>query len=326
MKQKRYREYKRYTFAQSFLQPYLQLISLPFLLLCLLPACHPAAEEATTNNGSAGTLVTITHIRTGAINDNITIFGTTLYLKRNLVTATIPAFITKVNIHLGDKVQKGEILYVLESKEHRALGQGTPLPDTSLSNLGIVTVKAPADGVITTFDKQQVGDYVLEGTQLCTIAESNDLAFQLNVPYEYTKYMSQGSSCQIILPDSSVHMARVTTPLTTMNMSAQTQSVLAKSVQPLFLPESLIVKALVVKSHLPEAQLLPRSCVQSDETMENFWVMKLINDSTAIKVPVQTGTASQDEITILSPAFNANDRIVLTGGYGLNDTATVKLK
>ncbi|WP_440135094.1 efflux RND transporter periplasmic adaptor subunit [Chitinophaga sancti] len=296
------------------------------ILLSLATACHSGTEQVAAPIGGTGTLVTVTHIKQGAVNDNITIFGTTLYLKRNLVTASIASFITKVNIHLGDRVHKGEILYILESKEHRALGQGTPLPDTSLNGFGLVIVKAPADGVVTTFDKQQVGDYVLEGAQLCTIAESNDLAFQLNVPYEYTSFIRQGSDCRIILPDSTIHDARVTAPLTNMNMSAQTQSVLAKSKQPLFLPENLIVKVLISKHSNSNGQVLPRSCVQSDEMMQQYWVMKLVNDSTAIKIPVQTGNSNQEEISILSPAFSATDRILLTGAYGLNDTATVKLQ
>ena len=296
------------------------------ILLVLAAACNTASSPATTSTEKAGPLVSITHIKNGTVNDNITIFGTTLYLKRNLVAAPIPAFITTVNIHLGDKVNKGEVLYILESKEHRALGQGAPLPDSSLSSFGLISVKAPAAGVITTFDKQQVGDYVLEGAQLCTIAESNDLAFQLNVPYEYTNFISQGSTCKIILPDSSIHDAKVTAPLTAMNMSAQTQSVLAKSIQPLFLPENLIVKVLINKHSKASGQILPRSCVQSDELMQHFWIMKLINDSTAIKIPVQPGSSNQEEIAIISPLFSPEDRILLTGAYGLTDTATVKLQ
>lgn len=289
-------------------------------------ACSAPDSSNNTAAVSAGTAVQLTTVRQGSINDEVQVFASTLYLKRNLVTAPIPAFITGVNIHLGDRVEKGQVLYQLESKEHRALGQGTQLPDSSLSQFGLVTVKAPASGVISTFDKQQTGDYVMEGTQLCTIAESNDLAFQLNVPYEFTHYLHQGSSCRIVLPDSSSYEALITAPLTAMNMSAQTQSVLAKSQRPLFLPENLIVKALISKGTGRKAQLLARSCVQSDEMMQHFWIMKLINDSTAVRVQVQTGNSNQQDIEIVSPAFTAADRIILSGSYGLSDTALVKIK
>ena len=59
--------------------------------------------------------------------------------------------------------------------------------------------------------------------------------------------------------------------------------------------------------------------------MENFWVMKLINDSTAIKVPVNRGISSGNRIEILSPLFSHGDRLISTGSYGLPDTANVSI-
>ena len=292
----------------------------------LMLSCHSVQHKPADTTVLTGTAVDFSQIRSGSITDEVSVFATTTYLKRNLVTAPFPAFITNVNIHLGDRVTKGQVLYELESKEHRALGQGTQLPDSSLANFGIVSVKAPASGVITTFDKQQTGDYVMEGAQLCTIAESNDLAFQLNVPYEFSHYLRQGSRCLILLPDNSQKEVIVTAPLTAMNMSAQTQTVLAKSTEPLFLPENLIVKALIQKGISQNRQILPKSCVQSDEMLQQFWIMKLINDSTAVKIPVKPGKSNQQDIEIISPAFSATDRIISSGGYGLGDTALVTIK
>ena len=54
--------------------------------------------------------------------------------------------------------------------------------------------------------------------------------------------------------------------------------------------------------------------------------MKLINDSIAIKVPIEKGLEEIDKIEILSPHFNTADRIVLTGNYGLSDTAKVTIQ
>ena len=180
--------------------------------------------------------VEVATVRMGSIDDNLTLSATTVYLKRNVITAAIPAFITKVNIHLGEKVSKGQVLYELQTKESKALGKQIISADTSLAHFGIIKIYAPASGVISTFDKQQTGDYVLEGAQLCTIAESNDLAFQINVPYEFSEFTKTGNKCTITLPDNSVHPATITTPLTAMNTLAQTQTILAKSSDILFLP------------------------------------------------------------------------------------------
>ncbi len=305
-------------------------IVLLLVIAAQIISCQPPANIANAANAGAGdpapkTNVTVTHAAQGAINDNIELFASTLYLKRNLVTAPIPAFIIKVNVRLGEKVTKGDVLYVLESKERRALGDAAAAMDTALSGFGLISVKAPASGIISTFDKQQTGDYVLEGALLCTIAASNDLAFQINVPFEFIRYIRTDGGCSIVLPDSTVLKAIVTTPLTAMNMTAQTQSILARPVIPIFLPESLIAKVLIRKGTSGDRQILPKACLQSDEMMRSFWIEKLINDSTAIKVPVTVGNKNTQSVEILKPVFSANDRIVEMGSYGLSDTALVKI-
>ena len=51
--------------------------------------------------------------------------------------------------------------------------------------------------------------------------------------------------------------------------------------------------------------------------------MKLINDSTAVKIPVKKGIETKEKIEIIDPIFNTSDQIVRTGNYGLEDTARV---
>ena len=51
--------------------------------------------------------------------------------------------------------------------------------------------------------------------------------------------------------------------------------------------------------------------------------MKMINDTTAVKVPVKKGIESGDKVEIVSPEFSAKDKIVVNGNYGLADTALV---
>jgi hypothetical protein len=54
--------------------------------------------------------------------------------------------------------------------------------------------------------------------------------------------------------------------------------------------------------------------------------MKLINDTTAVKVDISKGLENTDKIEIASPSFLKTDRFLLTGNYGLPDTAIVKIK
>jgi len=70
---------------------------------------------------------------------------------------------------------------------------------------------------------------------------------------------------------------------------------------------------------------LPKSALLANETQTEFWIMKLINPTTAVKVSVIKGIESGDKVEILSPKFSVNDKIVITGNYGLPDTAKVKI-
>lgn len=294
------------------------------MVIIILSAC----KDQVTNNEEITvkpkTSVKVAHIRYGSIEDNLELFATTVYLKHNIATAPIPSYIIKVNIQLGDRVSKGQLLYELESKERRALGESIKL-DSTLVNFGLIQIRSQVSGVVTTLDKQQPGDYVLEGAKLCTIAESGDMVFQVNVPYEYTNYVKPGKRLKIVLPNDDVKSAVVTKTLAGMNGSAQTQKMLATPTKPIFLPDSMIVKVYVNKSNNSQKQIVPKSAIQSDEMMNDFWVMKLINDSTAVKIPVTVGSKDQNEAEILSPEFKETDRIITTGAYGMQDSTLVKI-
>lgn len=297
------------------------------LLILGLTACQNQTNASADEEGklSSKTPVQVVSIVQGAIKDSLTLLGRTAYLKRNIVSAPIPAFIKKVNVNLGDKVHKGDILYVLQSKESVALGDDISKIDTSLTHFGIIEVAASATGAIFSLDKQQSGDYVLEGTQLCAIAESSDLIFQIEFPIEYVDYAKIGSKCTIVLPDKSTYSTTFIKALEVMNITSQTQTFLTQANTQIILPENMIVKAIVHKKGFTHAQLLPKSCVLSDEMMRSFWVMKVINDSTAVKIPVTIGNKDDKNIEIQSPRFQISDQLILTGNYGLTDTAAIEI-
>ncbi len=89
------------------------------------------------------------------------------------------------------------------------------------------------------------------------------------------------------------------------------------------IPENLIARVLWVKSVRPKAASLPKAAVLTDEMQSEWWVMQLTDDSTAVKVPIRKGIESGDRVEILSPRFGTKDRILLSGNFGLPDTAHV---
>lgn len=54
-----------------------------------------------------------------------------------------------------------------------------------------------------------------------------------------------------------------------------------------------------------------------------FWIMKMADSVTAVRVPVTRGLETSDEVEIISPGLSPSDLILLTGNYGLPDTVKV---
>lgn len=295
-----------------------------WMLLLLFAACSPATETQDEVVVEPRTPVQVVSPVSGSIGNELIFLGTTAYLSRSVINASVAGFITKVNVKLGDRVKKGDVLFVLQTKEGRAL-QSSFSADSLMKNFGLIEMKAPASGVVSTLEKQQSGDYIMEGTPLCTIAESSQLVFQINVPFEFTEFAKQGKSCTIKLPNGMAYDAKFTKALSAMNAVSQTQTILASTNTEIFLPENMIVTAILRTDGSAKSQLFPRSCVLSDAMMTEFWVMQLLNDSLAVKIPVQIGQRTKDEVEVLSPTFSLDDRIISVGSYGLPDSAQVTI-
>ena len=81
-----------------------------------------------------------------------------------------------------------------------------------------------------------------------------------------------------------------------------------------------------VKKVKPLAVTLPKEAVLTNEVQDEFWIMKMIDDATAVKVTVVKGIESGGKVEILSPVLIPGDNILLTGNYGLPDTASVMVE
>jgi multidrug efflux pump subunit AcrA (membrane-fusion protein) len=111
----------------------------------------------------------------------------------------------------------------------------------------------------------------------------------------------------------------------TIDSASQTQQILIKVPSSANIPENLIAKVRILKSEKTNAISLPKQAVLSDESQTNFWVMKMIDSVTAVKVPVIKGMETGDRVEIVRPQFSVNDKILLSGNYGLPDTAKVRI-
>lgn len=296
---------------------------LAFIVLINLISCNNSSPTKTEETPQVSTPVTVTAIENTAISETISFNAVSQYQRKNMVKSTINGYIEKSFVNQGDIVQAGKPLYSIKTKEGEALSKYAA-KDSSFKFTGKLTIVAPVTGIVVEATKQ-TNDYVSDGEQLCVISAQSSFVFLLNVPYEQSKYATPGRNCSILLPDSTVLNGTISGKLSIVDRVSQTQSYVVKPITSTILPENLSVLVRISKSSKENTQVIDKLCVLSDETMENFWVMKLINDTTAVKVAIKTGMVSGDKIEIISPAFTQSDRLINTGNYGLADTAFVNI-
>lgn len=293
--------------------------------LFLLFGCKgkPADEEEEVDV-KAQTPVTVTTVSDSTMVDYVELNATSAFLRKNYVKANAIGYIHQVNAQLGHYVNKGQVLFTIKTKEAQAIGNSINILDTTFKFSGVNRIKASAHGYITELT-HQLGDYVQDGEQLAVISDRSSFVFLMQLPYEMRGSVRQNQSIQLTLPDGVKLNGNIASFMPNVDTLAQTQGVVIKVNSDKQIPENLVARARFVKTAKQSTASLPKSALLSDETQTDFWVMKLINDTTAVKVPVKKGIETGDRVEIVSPKFSPQDKIVVTGNYGLADTAKVKV-
>ncbi|MEO6720827.1 MAG: RND transporter [Ferruginibacter sp.] len=294
------------------------------LVLLVLPCCKHNEEAEETEPAEGATPVTVTTVSHEPMQEFITLNATSAYLQKWPVKANATGYLQAGNLQLNQYVNIGQQLYTIQTKEAKSIGNAINVLDSTFRFTGINHIKANGAGFISQLDHQG-GDYVQDGEQLALITDTRSFVFLLDMPYELRPYILNKTSLQMELPDGEVLAGMISGNMPAMDIGSQTQHIILKVKSTHQLPENLIAKVKLVKTSKAMANSLPKAAILSDETQAEFWVMKMTDSATAAKVIIEKGIETNDMVEILSPVFSANDKILLTGNYGLSDTAKVKI-
>lgn len=302
------------------------MIRLNYIWICtlvILVSCHdkpaPEAEETST--------VTTTPVTTAAVaftslTDSIELNATSTFLQSSYARSIATGYIRTVTTKPGEFVGVGKVLFTIETKESTVIGNSISKLDSSFKFTGVTTVRSSLAGYVTQLN-HQIGDYVQDGEQLAVISDRSSFVFLLNLPYELRPYVLNKKTVDLTLPDGLRLKGNISEVMPIVDSATQTQPVVIKVASNTPIPQNVIAKVIIIKSLRPHAQTLPKSAILSDESQSDFWVMKLVDSATAVKVPIKKGLEQNNTIEILDPVFSAKDQILITGNYGLSDTAKV---
>jgi multidrug efflux pump subunit AcrA (membrane-fusion protein) len=294
---------------------------LAFLILATT-SCNngqPAKEEAAAE---VKTPVSVTSVRDTVLTDYLELNATSTFLQNNYVKANANGYVQSVHAQPGQYIDQGQVLFSIQTKESIAIGNSISSLDSSFKFSGINHIKASRHGYITQLN-HQLGDYVQDGEQLAVISDRNSFVFILNLPYELRPFVLNKKNVELILPDGVELPGYISSIMPTVDSAAQTQGVIIKVNTKTPIPQNVIAKVRIIKTSRNNAPTLPKSAILSDESQSGFWVMKMIDSATAVKVDIKKGMELNGRVEILDPKFLPADRILISGNYGLPDTAKV---
>jgi multidrug efflux pump subunit AcrA (membrane-fusion protein) len=276
-----------------------------------------AAEKSTT-------IVQITKPVYANISEYIELNASTVYLHKEVVRSTVTGFIISLNKKLGDHVAAGEEVARLQTKEADA-SKNIPIEIQGTQYHGIVILKARTEGTCGEMMHAQ-GDYVSDGDAVLSVSDPKSMRILAHVPFTSTSLIKINAACPIHLPDGKTIDGIVEKSLPVVDAAGQTQTYLIKPAGSTSLPESLNVVIRLPKKSSINSIAVPKSALLTDEQQKEFWVMKVVNDSVAVKVPVECGAQNDSLIALLHCSLTTTDRIVTKGGFGLPDTARITVE
>ncbi len=291
-----------------------------------LLSCHSAASNDTAPEGEAEVItpVTVTKVSSGPMEEYVELNATSVFQQKWIVKSNLNGYLQKSDIQLNKFVDKGQLLFTLKTKEAESIGNTINMLDSSFKFSGVNKIKANGNGFISELNHQG-GDYVQDGEQLAVITDTKSFVFLLDLPYEMRPYIIGKDAVELILPDGEKIPALISGNVPVMDSTSQTQRIVLKVNATHTIPENLIAKVRLIKNANNHAVYLPKASILSDEAQSEFWIMKLLNDSTAIKVRIKKGIETNENVEIISPPLTEQDKVLLTGNYGLPDTAKVKI-
>lgn len=293
------------------------------LSLICLPSCRKDAAEEQKVEEQKQAEVSLVSPVIKTITEYVTLNAVTAFQDQEIVRAIFAGYIVKCCKKPGDHISKGDLLFIVKTKESSALDSS----DVGLSSKfsGNVKVYAQTSGVLSELNFQ-AGNFVAEGDRLANIVDPHSLKIIWNVPFNYAFLVKISATYTVNLPDGRTLQAKVIKKMPSIDAASQTQSFILEPVSNIELPANLNINLKLPVKQTQNAIVLPKSSVVSNETQTEFWVMKAVNSKLAVKQGIKKGIEADGMVEILQPHFNPDDRFILSGAYGLPDTVNIMIK
>lgn len=298
----------------------IQLLS--FLILALFISSCASRQSAQEDEVSIKTDVRISSPVTGVATRLVSFQAVTKYMQSNDIRSQVTGIITKVNCSIAGNITSSQPLFVVQPQEAAALKK-SKFSNEILTGFSD-TVYSHISGQISLLNVQ-IGDFVQTGDVLASCIRANSMRIIVYIPVEQISTIEKSKNCSIILPDGTTINGKVSGKLASAETQNQTQAYVIEAEKSISLAENINLTVQFTVEQIQDALFVKGSAVLGNEEQTSFWVMKLMNDSTCIKVPVEKGIKQDSLIQVITSGLTSNDLIISEGGYGLPDSALVQI-
>jgi multidrug efflux pump subunit AcrA (membrane-fusion protein) len=258
------------------------------------------------------------------IKEYLTFNGVTQYQKKDNIRSSVTGYISSLNFTVGDQIRSGQTFASVRTKEQEALREAIKI-DSSLAKFTMpIVIKSNATGILMALSAVR-NSYVAEGDVLATVVLPNSLVVQVNVPYENEDYVRTGTSCDIILQNNDTIAAAISAILPTIDPVAQSQAFLI-ALPNTSLPENLNVQVRIVYREAANALCIPKTALQTNELLTQFWVLKVVDDTLALKQNVTPLLHNESLVQIEPGTLKLHDKIITEGGYQMQDSTVIRIQ
>ena len=295
------------------------IITVIGLSVCLAACNNKLQDEAAT---STHTDVKVTH----AVEIDTSVYrefqGTTQFIQHLQIRAQTSGIISQSFISVSKRIEVKQPLFVIKSREAVIINSASG-KNNILSKMAD-TVFAFSRGII---DKVivQPGDFVQEGDLLATLVNEQSMRVVVSVPLEEDISNFRNKACEIIFPNGKVFKGKMGMSLPIANNNDQTNQFLVIPESVSGLSENTHVRVRIKKLDIKNEMFVPKSSVYSNEELTRFWVLKVIHDSIALRVPVTPGVEVDSLVQLINSPLQLSDYIIWQGGYALPDSALVNI-
>ena len=229
--------------------------------------------------------------------------------KRSVLSTRIPGRIVELHALMGDQVEEGQTLAVLESRQ-----PGNPPPRIEL--------KAPQSGTI-------VETHILKGepvepeNELLAIADHSQLWAIAHVPETSIPQIPLGSEARIhVLAQGS---KKFTAKLSRYSTKANHENSTLDAIFVIDNPKGLLRPQMATEFHFITKRrenilAVPNSAIQGSKTKPVVFVKDFELPNAFVKAPVVTGEKNDEFTEILKGLFEGDD-VITNGGYALSYAA-----